>query len=156
MALTDPTTPTLERFRDQTTVVLTSYRRDGTPVDTPVHIAVEGDRAYIRTYATAFKARRLRRNPEVVVWTATGGTRPALTTLMNPKGVRRTGSGVRARARLLTGDESQRAARVMARQYPVLHGFLIPWMHRHWYRTQTIEVELTPVGEPPLELARAS
>ena len=29
MALTEPTTPTLERFQDQTTVVLTSYRRDG-------------------------------------------------------------------------------------------------------------------------------
>ena len=117
---------------------------------------MEGDRAYLRTYATAFKARRLRRNPEVVVWAATGGTRPALTTLMNPKGVRRTGSGVRARARLVAGDESERAARVLARKYPVLHGFLIPWMHRHLYRTQTVNVELTLAGEPPLELARAS
>lgn len=31
-------------FVRQNTVLLTSYKRDGTPVGTPVHIAVDGDR----------------------------------------------------------------------------------------------------------------
>ena len=38
------TTPTLAPFVRQKTVVLTSYRRDGRPVCTPVSIAVDGDR----------------------------------------------------------------------------------------------------------------
>jgi hypothetical protein len=32
-------------------VVLTAFHRDGTPVDTAVHIVVEGERAFIRSLA---------------------------------------------------------------------------------------------------------
>ena len=38
------------RFTEQKTIALTTYRRDGTPVITPVHIAVVGSVAYIRTF----------------------------------------------------------------------------------------------------------
>lgn len=47
------TTPTpgpaaaLARFADARQVLLTTYRKDGTPVGTPVHIAVDGPRAYV-------------------------------------------------------------------------------------------------------------
>ena len=34
-------------FVHQKTVLLTTYRRDGTPVGTPVNIAVEGDHAFV-------------------------------------------------------------------------------------------------------------
>lgn len=37
--------PALARFARQKTVLLTTYRRDGTPVATPVSIAVAGVRA---------------------------------------------------------------------------------------------------------------
>ena len=40
----------LEPFVRQQTVLLTTYRRNGTPVGTPVHIAVDGDRAFVRTW----------------------------------------------------------------------------------------------------------
>lgn len=45
--------------------LLTTYKRDGTAVSTPVSIVVERDGAvaYIRTYSHAGKAKRLRRNP---------------------------------------------------------------------------------------------
>ena len=39
----------LKPFIRQWTVLLTTYRRDGTPVGTAVNIAVDGDRAYVRT-----------------------------------------------------------------------------------------------------------
>ncbi|MBO0685373.1 MAG: pyridoxamine 5'-phosphate oxidase family protein [Candidatus Dormibacteraeota bacterium] len=136
----------LQRFADQKTVILTSYRRDGTPVDTPVHVAVEGGRAYVRTYASAFKAKRLRRNPEVELWVAGNGTWPAALALLNPRSARRTDFGIRARARVLTGEESVQAGKALARKYPLLHGFVIPWAHRHWYRTETVNLELTPAG----------
>jgi hypothetical protein len=41
--------PALEPFVHQKYVLLTTYRRDGTPVGIPVHIAVDGDRAFVRT-----------------------------------------------------------------------------------------------------------
>jgi hypothetical protein len=44
---------TFAPFIRQNTVVLTTYRRDSTSVATPVHIAVDGDRAFVRTYDTA-------------------------------------------------------------------------------------------------------
>jgi PPOX class probable F420-dependent enzyme len=137
------TTSALDRFANDKTVILTTYRRDGTPIDTPVHLAVDGDRAYIRTYATAFKTKRLRRNPEVQLWTASNGTRPAMVALLNPKAAKRTGFSIDARARLLDGEEARRAERALARKYPFLHGFLIPWLHRHLYRTQSVLVEIT-------------
>lgn len=130
----------------QHTVVLTTYRRDGTPIDTPVHIAFDGDRAFIRTYAKAFKTMRMRRHPEVELHRAANGTAPAMLALLAPRKAVPIGPAIRARATLLDGEESRLAARALARKYPFLHGWLIPTVHR-LYRTRTINVELTPAGQ---------
>lgn len=121
----------LEPFVDQNTVLLTTYRRDGTGVGTPVHIAVDGDRAFIRTWDTAWKLRRIRNNPEVEVAPSTVGGRP-------------TGPAIRARARVLGGAEAKYAAEMLARKYPILHGVLIPRLHR-LRGNRTMHIELTPV-----------
>jgi hypothetical protein len=57
-----------------------------------------------------------------------------------------TGPEIRARARILVGEESTAAGRALARKYPVLHGVLIPLMHR-LRRNRTVHVGLTPVGD---------
>jgi PPOX class probable F420-dependent enzyme len=124
-------TSALEPFVDQNTVLLTTYRRDGTGVGTPVHIAVDGDRAFIRTWDTAWKLKRIRNNPEVEVASSTVGGRP-------------TGPAIRARARVLGGAESKYAAEMLARKYPILHGVLIPRLHR-LRGNRTMHIELTPV-----------
>ena len=125
-----PTTSVLESFVRQKTVLLTTYRRDGTPVGTPVHSAVEGDRAFIRTWEKAGKVKRIRYNPNVELAPSTMRGKP-------------TGPAIRARARILSGDESACAARAIARKYPFLQGFLIPLLHR-LRRYQTVHIELTP------------
>jgi PPOX class probable F420-dependent enzyme len=122
--------PALAPFVDQKTVLLTSYRRDGTPVGTPVHIAVEGDHAYIRTYDRAWKIKRIRRNPEVEVAPSTLRGEP-------------TGPAIHARGRILSGEESKHAASLLARKYRILHGLLIPFLHRLRGYT-TMQIELTP------------
>ena len=124
-------TSALEPFVGQNTVLLTTYRRDGTGVGTPVHIAVDGDRAFIRTWDTAWKLKRIRNNPEVEVAPSTVGGRP-------------TGPAIRARARVLGGAESKYAAEMLARKYPILHGVLIPRLHR-LRGNRTMHIELTPV-----------
>ena len=132
----------LAGLADQNTVVLTTYRRDGSEVDTPVHIVVEGDHAFFRTYARAWKAKRLRRNPDVVVWRTAIGTRNALLAASTPRAATRVEPGIPARARILSGSDYRNAARALRRKFPLAHGLLIPLTHR-LMRTRTINLELT-------------
>jgi hypothetical protein len=102
---------------EATYIVLTTYRRDGRAVSTPVHLVVEGNQAFFRTWDVAGKAKRLRHTPEVEIAPATFRGRTL-------------GPAMRARAHLLEGEESGRAARMLAIKHPILHGRLIPWAHR--------------------------
>jgi uncharacterized protein len=51
---------------------------------------------------------------------------------------------LRARARVLGGDESAYAGRALARKHPVVHGFLVPLVHR-LRGDETMHIELRPV-----------
>ncbi|MCZ4500920.1 MAG: class F420-dependent enzyme [Marmoricola sp.] len=48
-------------------VSFTSYRKNGTPVSTPVWIAPDGDDLYFFSDADAFKVKRVRNNPAVTL-----------------------------------------------------------------------------------------
>jgi uncharacterized protein len=130
--MTTALAPALDPFVRQKTVLLTTYKRDGTGVGTPVHIAVDGDRAFVRTWDTTWKLKRIRNNPEVEIRPSTIGGKP-------------TGSATRARARILSGKESAYAGKMLASKYPILHGILVPLIHR-LRGNETMHVELTPVG----------
>ena len=124
-------TPTLAPLAHRQVVLLTTFRRDGTPVGTPVSIVVAGDRAFVRTFDRAGKLKRLRRNPEVAIAPATVRGTP-------------TGPAIRAHARLLGGEEADQASRALARKHPFLHGLLVPLAHR-LRRYRTVHLELTPL-----------
>jgi PPOX class probable F420-dependent enzyme len=127
-------TRTLEPFVKQWAVLLTTYKRDGTPVGTTVNIVVEGDHTYVRTWDTAWKLKRIRNNPEVEVAPSTALGRP-------------TAPAIEARARVLEGEESARAGTLLVRKYPVSHGLLVPLLHR-LRGNKTMHIELTPAGAP--------
>ncbi|MEH1165506.1 PPOX class F420-dependent oxidoreductase [Micromonospora sp. CPCC 205539] len=116
-SVTPASAPELAPFERQKTVVLTTYRRDGRPVATPVSIAVAGDQAYVRSFERAWKTVRIRNNPAVTVAPSTQRGAP-------------TGPPIEATARPLTGQEYAEAARSLRRKYPLLHGVLVPLMHR--------------------------
>ena len=120
----------LAPVKDSKTILLTTYKRDGTAVSTPVSIAFDGERAFFRTYDKAWKTRRLRNNPEVQV---------APSTLLG----RATGPPVHARAILLNGEQARHAARALARRHRVLQAILVPVAHR-LLRYQTMHYELRP------------
>jgi PPOX class probable F420-dependent enzyme len=126
--------PALAPFVRQKTVLLTTYRRDGTPGATPVSIAVHGDHAYVRSFEKAAKTRRLRNNPAAEVAPSTARGRP-------------TGPAVEARMRHLDGQEATRAAHMLATKYPLLHGVLVPLLHRLMRSKtgRTVHFELVPV-----------
>jgi len=110
-------------------ILLTTSRRDGRAVSTPVHIVADGDTAYFRTWNVAGKAKRLRHTPAVQIAPSTCRGRPL-------------GPPIRAEAHLLDGQASERAARLLARKHPLLHGRLIPWYHRRrGWTTQQYRLE---------------
>lgn len=111
------------------TILLTTYKRDGTPVPTPVSIAFDGDRAFFRSYDKAWKTKRLRNNPRVEF---------AASTLRGKV----LGPPVEARATLLEGEQAGIAARALARRHRVLQGILVPAAHR-LLRYRTMHYELT-------------
>jgi uncharacterized protein len=119
-------------FVNQRTVLLTTYRRDGTPVGTPVNIVVAGDRAFVRTFDTAWKLKRIRNNPTVEIAPSTVRGKP-------------TGPTIGARARVLAGSESDHASHALNKKYPILHGVLVPLAHR-LQRNKTVHIELTPLA----------
>jgi PPOX class probable F420-dependent enzyme len=120
----------LEAVRDARTILLTTYKRDGTGVETPVSVAFQGDRAFFRSYDKAWKTKRLRNNPHVQV---------AASTLRG----KRTGPPVRARATLLAGEQARIAAKALARRHRLLQAMLVPLAHR-LMRYQTLHYELRP------------
>jgi PPOX class probable F420-dependent enzyme len=128
------TTPALARFARQKTVLVTTYRRDGRPVGTPVSIAVDGDHAYLRSFEKAGKIRRLRDNRRVEVAPSTARGVP-------------TGPAIQATARRLEGAEARHAARLLAAKHPLLHGVVVPLTHRlgRVKTGKTVHLELTPL-----------
>ena len=123
------TSETLDPFRRRRTVLLTTFKRDGTPVSTPVTIAVEGEHAFIRTYDQAGKAKRMRNNPEIELAPSTVAGKPR-------------GEAIRARVRLLDGEENAHAMRLIRRRQLFLQGIVVPLFHRiKRYRTLHYEVE---------------
>src|SRR5919197_898946 len=101
----------LDRFADQPTVLLSTFRRDGTPVPTPVSIVVRDGHAYFRTWHTAGKVKRLRNNPEIEIAPSTFRGR-------------QTGSAVRGTVRLLDKAEAKPIRLLLARKYPLLQRLL--------------------------------
>ena len=116
-------------------------------MDTPVHIAFDGGNVYMRTYESAMKWKRLRRNPSVMVSHANLGRVPPMLALAAVRLVRREGEGVPATVELLEGEEARRAARAMGRKYPFLQGFLTPWIHRHIFHTRTLNLRVVEASE---------
>jgi len=97
----------LGRFSDlgdfRRTLIL-SFRRDGTPVPTPVWAALDGDRAYVRTERASGKVKRLANDPHVLLAPCTVRGRPLAPPLA-------------ARGGVLRLEEEAEAERVLARSY---------------------------------------
>ena len=129
--MTEPVPLNPQQLDGEKVVLLQTRKRDGSWVDTPVNIAVRGDRAYFRTPGKAAKNKRLRNFPEVQIRPCTWSGKPT------------GGPTMTAHARLLSGEESEAAGRLIDRKYPVLQHLLVRLAHKI-IRTPTLHYELTP------------
>ena len=111
------------------TVVVTTYKRDGSVVPTAVNVVVSDDHAYFRTWSTSGKAKRLRHDTRVLIAPSTTRGKP-------------TGPAIPATARLLGPDEEGPTRHALTRKYPLLQGRLVPLAHRLRHYS-TVHYELT-------------
>jgi uncharacterized protein len=92
---------------------LTTYRRDGTPVSTPVWFVEEDGRLFVITAAHSYKAKRLRRNPAAMVAPCTARGVPQ-------------GDAIPVEIEFLPPDKHARVDRLIAEKYRVDRVLILP------------------------------
>jgi PPOX class probable F420-dependent enzyme len=111
-------------------VLLTTFRKDGTPVSTPLWAALDGDRLLMWTVTDSWKVKRIRRNPRVTV--------AACDVRGNPKG-----PAVEATAEILDVAGTDRARDAIARRYGLLGWITMKGSLLRRGRTGTIGLAVT-------------
>lgn len=107
-------------------VSLTSFRRDGRPVATPVWFVQDDERLLVSTAAASGKVRRIARNPKVTVapCTASGRLR---------------GEPLAAHAEVLDPERVPELEPLMARKYRLDRAFVLPiYRFVQWLRAQPV------------------
>ena len=97
-------TITLDILRGHKYANLTTFRKNGQYVITPVWFALEGDKVYVMTSSDTGKAKRLRNNPSALLGPSSGTGKPL-------------GPQVEVVARLLGPEESEHARRALNKKY---------------------------------------
>ncbi|MEU0098325.1 PPOX class F420-dependent oxidoreductase [Streptomyces sp. NPDC006267] len=97
---------TLQDFARSEYVSVTTYRKNGTPVATPVWAAAEGDVLYVWTRSDSWKVKRLRNNAKVAV------------TVCDVRGRISEGApSAEGTAKLLDEDGTRAVRKLLARKY---------------------------------------
>ncbi|ACY23260.1 PPOX class putative F420-dependent enzyme [Gordonia bronchialis DSM 43247] len=94
-------------------VQLTTFRKDGTPVATPVWAALDGGRLLVWTETEAWKVKRLRRDPRVVVQAC------------DARGKKVTGDRVEGTGAILDAAGTERTRSAISKKYGLLGWLLI-------------------------------
>ncbi|MBM7775721.1 PPOX class probable F420-dependent enzyme [Actinokineospora baliensis] len=114
-------------------LLVTTFKRDGTPVPTPVWVAPDGPDLVFWTVRDSWKVKRLRHTPRVEVGpcdlrgTPLGESRPAT-------------------ARLLDDPESERVRRLIQRKYGILGWLTVGGSRLRRGTKGTVGVALTPAS----------
>jgi PPOX class probable F420-dependent enzyme len=129
------TVENFEHLRRTRTVLLTTRRRDGRTVDTPVSMAIdEAGRGYFRTWTTSGKAKRLANFPGVRVAPSSPNGHPG-------------GSDQPGLVSRLTGADEALAGALLADRFPTVHGKIVPRLYRLRGRTPAF-YRVIPAEEP--------
>jgi PPOX class probable F420-dependent enzyme len=107
-ATAEPTAPErgFELLRGRKYCLLTTFRRTGEPVPTPVWFGLDGDRLYFHSEATVGKVKRIRANPSVRVAPCDARGKPL-------------GAPAEGTARVLPSEQEAHAERAIAANYGV-------------------------------------
>ncbi|HEV7652844.1 MAG TPA: PPOX class F420-dependent oxidoreductase [Actinophytocola sp.] len=115
----------VERLSTSSYVLVTTFRRDGTPVPTPVWVGRDGENVLVWTASEAGKVKRIRNNPvvELAPCDARGRSR---------------GPGVTGTARILDAAESAYGRKLLKRKYGITGRLVIGASERFRGRTASL------------------
>lgn len=99
-----PRTGSIEGIKAHKRALVVTYRKDGTPVPTPVWAAENAGRLYVRSERACGKVKRLRKDPRVLIAPCTVRGKPL-------------GPPFQATGRLVDPHEEPHAERTLARRY---------------------------------------
>lgn len=121
----DPFAP----LREHNYVNLTTFRKSGVPVTTPVWMALDGNKGYVVTAKSSGKVKRLRNNPAVQI---------APSTRMG----KALGAAIDAKIRILTQEEAVAAQRAISQKYGWQYQFFnLMWRLR---KIETVFLKVLP------------
>ncbi|GAA3156427.1 PPOX class F420-dependent oxidoreductase [Planomonospora alba] len=114
-------------------VSVTTFRRDGTAVATPVWTAPDGEALVIWSAASAGKVKRIRNNPEVTVRAcdARGNAR---------------GEEAAGRAEILSAEETERVRGLLVGKYGLQARLVILGSRLRRGKAGSVGVRITPAG----------
>jgi len=114
-------------------VLVTSFRKDGTPVPTPVWAAVDGDVLVAWTVAGSGKVKRIGNNPEVTI--------TACDLRGNPRG-----EAIKGRAEVLSAEETERVRSLLKKKYGLQGRLAINGSLLRRGRAGTVGLRISPVS----------
>jgi uncharacterized protein len=115
-------------------VSITTFKRDGTPVSTPVWCAGENGTLLVLSAANSWKVKRIRREPHVRIAACSARGKPR-------------GMAIDADATIL--DETRKVALLLARKYGLAYRAYMLWMNttrriRRQRPTLSVTIAITP------------
>jgi uncharacterized protein len=138
VARTPGTASDLEGFRGARQCLLVTFKRSGEAVPTPVNFGIADGRLYFRSESDSAKVRRLRRDPHVRVCPCTMRGKPR-------------GSVVEGRAKVLSGEEAERADTALEANWTTSMRAMERGMDRLPVEIAYVEVEPVQPGDPASE-----
>ncbi|MGO4613154.1 PPOX class F420-dependent oxidoreductase [Nocardia sp. 2YAB30] len=111
-------------------VLLTTFRKDGSPVGTAVWAVAENGKLYVWTVTDSWKVKRLRRNPAVTLQPCTASGKPH-------------GEVVEGTGRILDADGTERVRKLLRRKYWLTGPLVILVSNLRRGKSGTIGVEIT-------------
>ncbi|MFD0363035.1 PPOX class F420-dependent oxidoreductase [Nocardia sp. GCM10030253] len=114
-------------------VLLTTFRKDGTPVGTAVWAVASEGKLYVWTVTDSWKVKRLRRNPAVTL-------QPC-----NPSG-KPHGEVIEGAGRVLDAEGTERVRKLLRKKYWLLGPLIILGSNLRRGKAGTIGIEITPTA----------
>lgn len=123
---------TFGRVADAKYVQLTTFRRNGAPVASPLWAAVDGDRLYMWTVTDSWKVKRIRHDSRVIVQGC------------DVRGHKLIGDPVHGVAEILDPTETEKARQVIARKYGIAGWVTVKGSLLRRGRRGTVGLAITP------------
>jgi PPOX class probable F420-dependent enzyme len=125
-------TSDFDRLKTEKYVLFTTFRKDGTPVPTPVWAAPDGERLVVWSERKAGKVKRIRRDGAAKIQAC------------DLRGKQTHGPELDVTARLLGDDELERVRKALARKYGLIGQVTMLFSRLRGPKDRTIGIAIEP------------